>query len=223
MEKKKYLILDMGYVLVKPTSGNWLATPVLLKNVDVSKIDINRAAKVMEELGYMLDDKVVTLDEEKVLMTNFYRAVFKNLEYDISAEKIEEIVNDFVYNTTDTKYTMYDDVKEQLERLSKKYTVLMLSDNWPCAFGYLDKYEINKYFDKVYISSVYGKRKKDKVLFDYPIDDYNIKPGEALFVDDKESLLDIAVEKNLDVMQMDRGRKVKNSKYKVIHSLSDID
>jgi len=223
MGKKKYLILDMGYVLVKPTSGNWLATPVLLKNVDVSKIDINRAAKVMEELGYMLDDKVVTLDEEKVLMTRFYTAVFKNLEYDIQNEKIEEIVDDFVYNTTDTKYTMYDDVREQLERLSKKYTVLMLSDNWPCAFGYLDKYEINKYFDKVYISSVYGKRKKDKVLFDYPINDYNIKPGEALFVDDKESLLDIAVEKNLDVMQMDRGRKVKNSKYKVIHSLSDID
>ena len=61
------------------------------------------------------------------------------------------------------------------------------------------------------------------VLFDYPINEYKIKPGEAYFVDDKESLLDIAVEKNLEVMLMDRGRKVKNSKYKIIHSLSDID
>ena len=223
MSNIKYLILDMGYVLVKPTSGNWLVTPVLLKNVDINKIDVNKAARVMDELGHMLDGKVVTLDEEKVLMTNFYTAVFKNLQYDISTEKIEEIVDDFVYNITDTKYTIYDDVKEELERLSKEYTLLMLSDNWPCAFGYLDKYDISKYFDKVYISSVYGKLKSDKVLFDYPINDYNIKPGEALFIDDKETLLDIAVEKNLNVMQMDRGRKVKNSKYKVIHSLSEIE
>lgn len=223
MNKKKYLILDMGYVLVKPTAGDWLVTPVLLKNVDINKIDVNKAAKVMSELGYLLDGKAVTLDEEKELMINFYTEVFKKIEYNISSEKIEEIVDDFVYNTTDSKYTMYDDVKEELERLSKKYTILMLSDNWPDAFGYLEKHDINQYFDKVYISSVYGKLKSDKVLFDYPINDYKIKPGEAYFVDDKENLLDIAVEKNLEVMLMDRGRKVKNSKYKIIHSLSDID
>lgn len=223
MSEKKYLILDMGYVLVKPTAGNWLATPVLLKNVDISQIDVNRAAKTMDELGYLLDGKAVTLDEEKELMTNFYTEVLKKLEYDISDKKIEEIVDDFVYNTTDSKYTMYDDVKEELERLSKKYTILMLSDNWPDAFGYLEQHDISQYFDKVYISSVFGKLKSDKVLFDYPINEYNIKPGDAYFVDDKECLLDIAVEKGLDVMLMDRGRKVKNSKYKIIHSLSDID
>ena len=207
---KKYLILDMGYVLVKPTAGDWLVTPVLLKNVDMSKIDVNKAAKVMAELGHMLDGKVETLDEEKEMMMNFYTEVFKKLEYVISKEKITEIVDDFVYNVTDTKYTMYDDVKEELERLSKKYTLLMLSDNWPCGDLYLKQHDIDKYFDKTYMSSIYGVLKSDKVLFDYPINDYNIKPGEALFIDDKEPLLDIAVEKNLDVMLMDRGHKVHN-------------
>ena len=157
------------------------------------------------------------------MMMKFYTEVFKKLEYDISEEKIIEIVDDFVYNVTDTKYTMYDDVKQELERLSKKYTLLMLSDNWPDAFGYLEKHDIEKYFDKIYISSVYGELKSDKVLFDHPINDYNIKPEEAVFVDDKEPLLDIAVEKGLDVMLMDRGHKVYNSKYKTIHCLGDID
>ena len=220
---KKYLILDMGYVLVKPTAGDWLVTPVLLKNVDISKINVNKASKVMSELGHMLDGKVETLDKEKEMMMKFYTEVFKELEYDISEEKIIEIVDDFVYNITDTKYTMYDDVKQELERLSKKYTILMLSDNWPDAFGYLEKHDIEKYFDKIYISSVYGELKSDKVLFDHPINDYNIKPEEAVFVDDKEPLLDIAVEKGLDVMLMDRGHKVHNLKHKTIHCLGDID
>ena len=135
---KKYLILDMGYVLLKPTAGDWLVTPVLLKNVDMNKINVNKASKVISELGYILDGKAETLNEEKELMMKFYTEVFKKLEYDISEQKIIEIVDDFVYNVTDTKYTMYDDVKEELERLSKKYTILMLSDNWPDAFGYLE-------------------------------------------------------------------------------------
>ena len=140
---KKYLILDMGYVLVTPTAGDWLVTPVLLKNVDISKINVNKASKVMSELGHMLDGKVETLDEEKEMMMKFYTEVLKKLEYDISEEKIIEIVDDFVYNITDTKYTMYDDVKQELERLSKKYTLLMLSDNWPCAYGYMEKHNID--------------------------------------------------------------------------------
>ncbi|MBQ3407591.1 MAG: HAD hydrolase-like protein [Clostridia bacterium] len=219
----KYLILDMGYVLVKPTSGDWLVTPVLLKNVDINEIDIKKASKIMSELGHTLDGKVETLDEEKEMMMKFYTEVFKRLEYDITKEKVTEIVDDFVYNLSDTKYTMYNDVKEQLERLSKKYTLLMLSDNWPCAYRYLEKHGIDKYFDKVYISSVYGELKRDKVLFNHPINDYNIKAGEACFVDDKETLLDIAVEKNLEVMLMDRGNKIHNSKYKTIKCLGDID
>ena len=40
----------------------------------------------------------------------------------------------------------------------------------------------------------------DLVLFDYPIKDYNIKKGEALFIDDLESNLDAAVEKGFDVL-----------------------
>lgn len=223
MSEKKYLILDMGYVLVAPGAKTWMVTPVLLKNIDINKIDVNKAAKVVAELGYILDGKVETLEEEKTLVLKYYTEVFKALEYDLPSEKIEEIADDFVYNVTDTKYRMYDDVVKELERLSKKYTILMLSDNWPCGELYLKQHDIDKYFTKVYISSVYGKLKSDKVLFDYPINDFNIKPGEAMFVDDKEPLLDIAVEKNLDVMLMDRGRKVKNSKYKIIHNLSDID
>ena len=59
-------------------------------------------------------------------------------------------------------------------------------------------------------------------MFDYPINEFNIKKGEAIFVDDNEKLLDIAVEKGLSVLLMDRAEEVKISKYKIIHNLSEI-
>ena len=98
----------------------------------------------------------------------------------------------------------------------------MLSDNWPCAFNYLKKHSIDQYFTKIYISSVYGKRKQDKVLFDYPINEFNIKENEALFIDDNEELLDIATEKGFEVLHMDRNKTIKTSKYQIIHDFSNL-
>ena len=223
MNDIKYLILDMGKVLVEPTTGNWYITPVFIKNVDVNKIEVDSLIKAINEFGPLLDRKMVTLDEEYKILYEFYKEALKKVGYDIPEQNLKNIVDDFVYNVTDSKYYLYDDVVQELERLSKKYSIFLLSDNWPCAIEYLKKHDIHKYFEKVYVSSVYGVRKKDGLFFDIPISEYNIKPGEALFVDDNETLLDIAKEKNLDVALMDRHKKVEHSKYKIINSLSEID
>jgi HAD superfamily hydrolase (TIGR01509 family) len=98
----------------------------------------------------------------------------------------------------------------------------MLTDNWPCVIPYLKDNNIYDYFDKVYISSEYGCIKQDKVFFDYLINDYNIKEGEALFIDDAEINLDVAKEKGLDVLCMNRYDNEIESKYKVIHNLLNL-
>lgn len=224
MEKNniKYLILDMGRVLVEPTSGDWLITNSFLENTDMSKIDKNALKKAIKESSYLLDSKATKLDEEYIMIHRFYNTIFQKLDYNIQKENLENIVNNFVYYEGDSKYILYKNVKEDLEKLSKKYTLLMLSDNWPCAFTYLEKNDLNKYFKKIYISSVYGQRKQDKVLFDYPINDFGIKENEALFIDDNENLLDIAVEKGLNVLHMDRNNVLESSKYEIIHDFSKL-
>ena len=109
-----------------------------------------------------------------------------------------------------------------LINLKKKYVLILLSDNWPCVIPYMKHYGIYDLFDKIYVSSIYGVEKKDKVFFDYPMQDFNIKNKEAIFVDDNESLLDIAKEKGLIVKLMDRENKVLNSKHKIINNLTKI-
>lgn len=221
-KKFKYLILDMGRVLVEPASGNWLVTNEFLKNVDIKRINKDKLKESIKNSRYLLDGKVETLQEEYKIIMKFYETVFQKINYKIEEEKLKNIVDNFVYDKEDSKYILYDNVKEDLEKLSKKYTILMLSDNWPCAFNYLKKYDIEKYFTKIYISSIYGERKQDKVFFDYPIKEFNIKKDEALFIDDNEELLDIAVEKGLNVLQMDRNRTIESSKYEIIHDFSTL-
>lgn len=218
----KYLILDMGKVLVEPASGDWLVTNEFLKNVDIEKINKDQLKDAIKSCHYLLDGKAENLEEEYKIIMEFYKTVFQKIDYNIAEEKLERIVNNFVYDEDDSKYLLYKNVKEDLEKLSKKYTILMLSDNWPCAFNYLKKHNIDQYFTKIYISSIYGKRKQDKVLFDYPIKEFKIRENEALFIDDNEELLDIAVEKGLLVLQMDRNNVLKTSKHQIIHDFSDL-
>lgn len=54
------------------------------------------------------------------------------------------------------------------------------------------------------------------------INDYNIRKGEALFIDDFEDNLDLGFIKNLNVIMLD-GENKKNSKYKRISNLGELE
>ncbi len=47
--------------------------------------------------------------------------------------------------------------------------------------------------------------------------------GNAIFIDDNEKLLKIAEEKGLNSTLTDREGKTKDSKYRIINSLKEID
>ncbi len=214
--KYKYIVLDFGNVIAKATTGYWFVTPKffeLLPNIDIDKY--NEAHK---EYNYILSEKMNTLEEEYDSFLRYYEGVLSAMGYD--KELAKEIAYDRTYKNS--KYTLFDNVINELEILNKKYKLLMLTDNWPCVMPYLEDNKLLHYFDKVYISSVYGEEKRNGKFFDYLIDDYKIKPGEALFIDDFEENLDVAVNKGLDVKLMDRFNNNVESKYEVINDLLNI-
>ena len=214
----KYIILDFGKVIAAPTTGNWDITPKFLELIDINKIDVDKLKKVRKEYGSILSEKVNTLEEGFNMFVRFYESILK--AFGIPKEIIEKISYDRTYNSD--KYTLYDNVQNELKSLKEKYKLILLTDNWPSVIDYLKEYDLYDNFEKIYISSIYGVEKKDKVLFNYPIKELNIRPNEALFIDDNEFNLDIALEKGLDVMLMDREKKVKDSKYQIINNLCNI-
>ena len=218
----KYIILDFGGVIVTPTTGNWDITPKFLELIDFNSLDKNKLKEVREKYKDILSEKVETLEEEYDMFFRFYDGILSEVNCpNYSKEIVKEIAYDRTYNNT--KYTLCNNIIDELKYLKSKYKLILLSDNWPCVIPYMKDNNLYDYFDKIYVSSVYGVEKKDKVFFNYPINDFSIKKGEALFIDDNKNNLDIAVSKGLDVVLMDRNNSYnKEISYKIIDNLFDI-
>lgn len=219
--KYKYVILDFGKVLAGPATGDWFITPKFEEVIDMSLIDRDVLNEEFNKYNDIIGRKMMTQEEEYNSFFELYSLVLQEINY---PKYNDDVVHEIAYNFTyeSDKYTFYDYIKEELDGLRKKYKLILLTDNWPCVEKILDDKKLTKYFEKVYISSYYGTQKKDGIFFDYVVDDFNIKPHEALFIDDNEVNLERAEEKGIDVLLMDRDNEVTNSKYKKICSLFDI-
>lgn len=218
-ENIKYVILDFGKVLAGPKTGFWFITPNFEKYIDINTLNRERFNNSIKKYNYILDRKATTKEEEYLMFLEFYQAILNDNGIK-NKNVIEMIAKDFVYNRN--KYIFYDHLNEELTLLAKKYKLILLSDNWPCVIDIMRDNNLDKYFIKMYISSFYGCKKEDGYFFDYPIHDFNISSGEAIFIDDNESLLDIAYKKGISVLLMDRDKKIHKSKYKIIHDLNNI-
>lgn len=218
----KYIILDFGRVLAYPPTGYWQITPKFLKLIDISKIDTEQLKNAIKKYNSIIscDLNIKTCDEEYEHKLEFYEKVLQECNINNYLNLAKEIAYNFVYEFD--KYELYDDVKETLKDLSENYKLILLSDNWPSVIEYMKQEDIYNFFEKIYVSSMYGQQKKDSLFFDNPIKDFNIKQGEAIFINDNEKLLDIAGTKGLDVRLMDRNNKITESKYKIITTLKDI-
>ena len=217
----KYVVLDFGMVLAYPPTGNWHITPKFLKLIDIKKINEEILENAISNNKQILDKQITSLEEEYNMFIEFYSKVLLECGYTkIKSDTIKEIAYNRTYEND--KYLPYDNIKEELERLASKYKLLLLTDNWPDVFISLKEYGISDLFSKIYVSSVYGQLKKDGDFFDNPIRDFNIKKNEAIFIDDNETLLEVASSKGFEVRLMDREGKLKNSKFKIINNLSSI-
>lgn len=217
----KYLILDYGKVLADSVTGHWFITPKFYEIVNTNKIDMEKFNNSIKKLSYLISQEMQNEEDEYNAFCKVYYNVLKDIGFSNNIEELsEKIAYDFVYNIE--KHILYSDVKDNLERLAKKYKLILLSDNWPCVYKLMKKWNIDTFFDNIYVSSIYNCKKEEKVFFDFPIRDFNIEKNEAIFVDDNIELLKIANEKGLIPILMDRKNETNECEYKVIQSLLEL-
>lgn len=216
----KYIIFDIGGVFLKPTTGHWFITPYI-NDILKNKIDMEEF-KLSLKNNYELVNEISlqTEEEEYAMFYNYYKKALEDINYSkISDELLSQMSKSITYDNN--RYTFYSDVKKTLETLSKKYRLVILSDNFPSIKRILKDIDIDKYFKSMIISTFYGYRKKDKILFEILKNDIQYKEGTAIFIDDSENNLDIAKEYKLIPIKMDRNKNL-NSKYPIINNLTDI-
>lgn len=215
---KKNLFFDVGSTLHYPVTKNWFITPNFF-NI-VGDIDKNLVELAINHNKHLLDERNISTEvEEYEMFCKFYANILKDINYsNITTEIINKLAYDCVYN--DEKVNFYDEVKEELQKLAKKYTMYIISDAWPSTYRVLKNYGIYDLFTKVYISSELGCKKSDKTLFEIALEDVD-KNDENYFIDDRYDLLQISEQYGFIPVIIDRDKN-QTTNYIEVETLTDL-
>lgn len=184
----KAILFDSGRVLNGPVTGNWFITPNFWKyvNKDIfDSLDKNVIASAFAEADkYILTQKFMsTKEEEYQHFIKFYEIFSSQLpELQLTADAIENIASDLVFNPQ--KYVFYDDALAVIPELKGKYKLAIVSDAWPSLLDVYEENNMTSYFDSIIISSFIGASKPDSKMYSTALQELNIKPEEAIFIDD---------------------------------------
>lgn len=188
MNHVKGILLDIGWTMCYPPSGNWMFSEACMAHVDqavLQSIPKERLESAYGAAREYLDDNhlVLTEDVELARFKTFYTMLAEALpELSLSKRDVEEIAADKVYNMDN--YIFYDDVRPTLEELKKHYRLGVLSDTWPSTARLLKCAGISDYFDTVTFSCNLGVYKPDKRMYEHAIQSLGLSPEETIFVDD---------------------------------------
>ena len=97
-------------------------------------------------------------------------------------EQIKGIAEDLVYNYN--KYEFYKDAIDIIPELSKKYKLAVVSDAWPSLENVFKESGLRNCFSSFVISSVKGVAKPHQLMYKTALEELNVLPHEAIFIDD---------------------------------------
>ncbi len=235
MHNIKAILFDSGRVLNKPTSGHWFITPNFWKFVDKEKFDkidtkdITIAFQKADE--YIVSQKLIkNKDEEYTHFIKFYEIFSSHLpQLNLGEEAIKAIAHDLVFNAE--KYVFYDDALQVIPKFYEKYKLAIVSDAWPSLLDVYDKNKLTKYFSSIVISAILGTSKPNEEMYLTALQELNVEPCEAIFVDDsiKNCLGSVHVGINTFLLCRDKKTCIINKLksigkgYKVIGSLHELE
>lgn len=191
MSKITTLILDAGGVLVHPLHGQWNIPAKYREILGDHAADIPgeawstacaKAAPIVRE-----DVPVDGAGAEYALRAQFFRSISADLGWNLSEETLAELSRDFTYNPD--RYVWYDDVLPELTALRENYRLGILSDSMPSFRPVVEGHPCHALLDALVISTEIGAGKPDPRMYQEALRKLNARPGECVFVDDREGNL----------------------------------
>jgi putative hydrolase of the HAD superfamily len=176
----------------------------------------------MEELpAYYAKEKGITVDEAKGYVFSKYKEhegndSWTSLEFWFNMFGLKDWQSLLIKNEHLIK--IYPETESVLKEL-QNYFILIVTTQAPKAFFDLKMKGLEKYFKKIYSSTHhFGKLKKDKVVFEKILKDFNIKPEEIIHIGNHK-YYDYDVPKELGIKTFFLDRK---SKHNIDGSVKDL-
>lgn len=223
----KAILFDSGRVLNSPRTGHWFMPPNFYTFVDRKKfddIDINYIENAFSKgMEYLNDNPLILTEEEEFNhFVEFYGIFSRELPaLELSKNDIVEIAKDTVYN--DEKFYFHDDVFEVIPQLSQRYKLGVVSDTWPSLDRVFRNVGLRDYFSAFIMSSVLGVVKPNEMMFNTALVELDIRPEEALFIDDNIKNVKGASKLGINSILMLRDENYKiDTEFLYINNLRDL-
>jgi putative hydrolase of the HAD superfamily len=228
----KAILMDSGRVLNRPVTGHWFITPNFFNYVDkerYSSIVVSQRNEAFNKAGqYMMKQNLILNEEEEYKhFVEYYRIFSKSLpQLQLNDNDIQAVAKDLVYNYS--KYSFYKDVVKLIPELSKVYKLAVVSDAWPSLENVFKKTELRDYFSSFVISSIKGVTKPNELMYKTALEELNVPPDEAIFIDDSIKNCDGAINLGINSFVLSRDwrlyvyNKLTNRNHNIIRSLGDI-
>ena len=184
----KAILFDSGRVLNESSTGHWFISPKFFQYVDSEKynsIDKDKINTAFRKAGQYIKSQnlIKTKEEEYVHFKKYYEIFSENLpELGLRDEQVNGLAMDLVYNVE--KYVFFDDALKVIPELKEKYKLAVVSDAWPSLKDVYDNKGLYTYFDSFVISSILGIAKPNKKMYLKALEELEIIPHEAIFIDD---------------------------------------
>lgn len=135
---------------------------------------------------YIFNSEVLNEYEKgKITSAKMFEAISDKLGLDIPFEKFKRIWGDI--------FTLKEGIEELIRRVKKAASIAVLSNTDEMHFDFImDRVEIMKDFDWLFLSHEIGFRKPDKEIFEYIRDVTGFAPNEMIFIDDIEEFAEAA-------------------------------
>lgn len=228
----KAILFDSGKVLNGPVTGHWFITPNFFEFVNekafLSILKSQRNMAFSKAGEYIASQPLITTEEDEYKhFLEYYRILFKHLpDLRINEEQLINVTRDLVYNYE--KYKFYEDALEVVPKLSKNYKLAVVSDAWPSLDNVFRNAELRDYFSAFVISSVKGINKPHELMYKTALEELEVKPEEAIFIDDSIKNCDGARKLGINSYVLSRDirlylyNKIMCTNHAVIRDLRDV-
>ena len=226
----KAILIDSGRVLNRPVTGHWFITPNFFNYVDKRSLNSISAPEKREAFNkagqYISKENLISNEEEEYKHFVEYYKVFSKFLHQLQDKDIQAIAKDLVYNYN--KYSFYNDAIRLIPELSKEYKLAIVSDAWPSLENVFKKAELRNYFSSFVISSIKGVTKPHEVMYKTALEELNVYPEEAIFIDDSMKNCDGAINLGIRSFVLCRDWRLyaynmlAHRNHNIIRSLSDI-
>lgn len=228
------ILFDSGKVLNAPQTGHWFISPNFFNHVNKSifeNISMEKRNRAFSTAGDYVNSIAVikTKEEEYEHFRKYYDILSEALpELQLQDEDVNGLAKDLVYNTE--KYKFFEDAIHVIPILYNKHKLAVVSDAWPSLKDVFVNAEFDSYFSSFVISSVIGVTKPNEKMYLSALNEINVSPNKAVFIDDNLKNCLGAKKLGIKAVLLCRDKKYFivqkilsiGKEYKVIHSLKEL-